>query len=148
MRKLVSRGMALAAGVAMSAAGGVTMVSAASPSSTASPSSSASSSTTSAHPGLRWLRRHRVAGEVVSDSSTGGSLNLGQLVIKEPDGTEITLTLASRTKAWKYQGHGTKPVAESPSSLPTREVVEVVGWDYRDHPVAVRILDLGFEAND
>ena len=154
MHKLMSRGMAIAVGMAMGASGGVTMVSAAglstsaTPSAAASASSSASPGATSAHPGLRWLRRHSASGEVVSDSSTGGNLNQGQIVIKEPDGTEITLNLASRTRAWKYQGHGVKPVAESPSSLPAGEVVAVVGRQYHDQPVAVRILDLGFQASD
>ncbi|MGH7643632.1 MAG: hypothetical protein ACRENX_11620 [Candidatus Dormibacteria bacterium] len=134
------RSIAVAAGVACATAAGLTVASAAgapSPSSTASPSAGSA---------LRPLRAPRVAGEVVSDTATGGSLGVGQLVLREPDGTQVTLNLASRTKAWKYQGFGVKPTSETPSALPSGEVVVAAGRNLHGSHVVVRILDLGFQA--
>ncbi|MGH7610587.1 MAG: hypothetical protein ACREN4_01060 [Candidatus Dormibacteria bacterium] len=149
MRKLYHHGLAVAAGLGVAAVGGVSAAAAASPAST--PTTSASPASGSAGATMhnrvdRFLRRHSAAGEVVSDSSSGGTLGQGVLVIKEPDGTEITLNLSSKTKAWKYQGHGTKPVSESPTSIAAGEVVVILGRNYQDHPVVGRILDLGFQA--
>jgi hypothetical protein len=139
MRKVINRSLAVAAGAICAAVAGVTVASAA----TSTPSPSASPTAGTAH---RLLRAPRVAGEVVSDSSSGGSLSAGQLVIKEPDGTQVTLSLASKTKAWKYQGFGIKPVSESPSGIASGEIVVVAGRNLLGTHVAVRILDLGFQA--
>ncbi|HVB13914.1 MAG TPA: hypothetical protein VNH38_04055 [Candidatus Dormibacteraeota bacterium] len=81
-----------------------------------------------------------------SDSSSGGALGQGQLVVTEPDGTKVTLSLASRTKAWKYQGLGVKLISESPASLSAGEIVAVAVRTRNGDHVAVRILDLGFRA--
>ncbi len=154
MRKICSRGLAAAVGLTAATALGLTAVSAASPSpgATVSPTSGSTSAgggspSPAHHPALRWLRRHSAAGEVVSDSSSGGTLSHGQLVIKEPNGTQLTLSLASKTKAWKYQGHGAKPIAESASGLPAGEVVVVLGRNYQGQAVVGRIIDLGFRAS-
>jgi hypothetical protein len=140
MGTLINRSVAIAAGMICATAGGLTVVSAAG---TPSPSPSSSTSAGSAH---RPLRAPRLAGEVVSDSATGGSLGVGQLVLTEPDGTRVTVNLASRTKAWKYQGFGVKPTSESPSTIPAGEIVVAAARKYQGNPVAVRILDLGFQA--
>lgn len=136
----INRGVAVAAGVICASVGGVTVASAAA---TPSPTASATPSSGTA---LRPLRAPRLAGEVVSDSATGGSLGAGQLVLTKPDGTRVTLNLANRTKAWKYQGFGVKPTAESPSAIAAGEIVVAGVRKYKGNPVAVRILDLGFQA--
>lgn len=137
---LVTRGLAVAAGLIFATAGGATVVSAAAtPSSPASPNAGAG-------PAHRPSRAPSVAGEVASDSSSGGTFGAGQLVLKEPDGTQVTIDLASQTKAWKYQGHGVKPTSESPSGIPTGEIVVARGRTLFSDHVAVRIMDLGFKA--
>jgi type IV secretory pathway protease TraF len=140
MRILVTRGLALTAALLITA-GGATVVSAATSSPSTSPTPNASS--THAH---RLFRLAKVAGKVVSDTSSGATAGAGQLVIKEPDGTSVTLNLASRTKAWKYQGHGVKPVSENPSMIATGEIVVVGVRSVAGSQIAVRILDLGFQA--
>ena len=93
MRRIVIRGLAVAAGLGFAVAGG-TAVFAATPSATPSASSSATSSPTASasaivnSPAILKFPRFRVVGEVVSDTSSGGSLGAGQLVLKEPDGTD------------------------------------------------------------
>ncbi|HEY6539046.1 MAG TPA: hypothetical protein VI138_08445 [Candidatus Dormibacteraeota bacterium] len=67
-------------------------------------------------------------------------------MIKEPDGTEVTVNLATRTKAWRYHGVGVRPTSESPSTLAVGEIVAVAGRSPGGAHVAVRILDLGFQA--
>lgn len=140
MSTLITRGVAIAAGAVMAIIGGVTVATAA-----GTPSPSASTPTAGArhHP---LIRGRRLAGEVVSDSSSGGALGAGQLLLKEPDGTQLTLTLATRTKAWHYHGVGVKPTSESPSSIPAGEIVVVGARLIKGNRVAVRILDLGFAA--
>ncbi|MGA7363166.1 MAG: hypothetical protein WBZ07_09535 [Candidatus Dormiibacterota bacterium] len=140
MGMLMKRIVAIAAGALCATAGGLIVVSAAG---TPAPNASASPSAGAA---LRPLRAPRLAGEVVSDSSSGGGLGAGQLVLTEPDGTQVTLNIASRTKAWKYQGFGVKPTSESPTAIPTGEIVVAAARKYKGNPVAVRILDLGFQA--
>lgn len=140
MASLMTRGLAVAAGLIFATAGGATVAAAAgTPTSgpTASPGSNAHH---------RLFRLPRLVGEVVSDSSSGGSQSAGQLVLKEPDGTTVTLGLATQTKAWKYHGFGVKPTSESPSAIPAGEVVVVAGRKVSGSPVAARILDLGFQA--
>ncbi len=141
MRRTLIRLLATGAAVATASAVGVVAVSAA----TSPPSSTPSSSAKPHHPGI--FRVPRVVGEVVSDSAGGGALGKGSLVIKEPDGTQVTLSLTATTKAWKYQGMGVKPVAETPSALPAGEVVVVAGRGLRSSKhLARHILDLGFQA--
>ncbi|MGC2192184.1 MAG: hypothetical protein WA751_07600 [Candidatus Dormiibacterota bacterium] len=140
MATLMNRSVAIAAGALFATVGGVVAASAAG---TATPSPSSS---TSAGTALRPLHAPRVAGEVVSDSSSGGQLGAGQLVLLEPDGIQLTLNLASRTKAGKYQGFRVKLTSESPSAIPAGEIVVVALRKYKGNPVAVRILDLGFQA--
>jgi hypothetical protein len=139
MRNPTSKVLAIGAGAVLSMVAGVTVASAA----TSTPTPSASPAAGQAH---RPLRAPRLAGEVVSDSSSGGSLSAGQLIIKEPDGTQVTLSLASKTKAWKYQGFGVKPTAESPTGIAAAEIVVVSARNVLGSHVAVRILDLGFQA--
>lgn len=140
MDRLTKRSVAVAAGVLCAMAGGITVASAAG---TPSPSASASPSAGTA----RHLHRPaRLAGEVVSDRGTGGALEAGQLVVQEPDGTRLTLSLATRTRAWKYQGSGVKPISESPSSISDGEIVVVAARNWAGNQVAARILDLGFQA--
>ncbi|MGC1185323.1 MAG: hypothetical protein WBA31_09265 [Candidatus Dormiibacterota bacterium] len=139
MRNITKQALAVAAGAVTATLVGVTVASAA----TGTPSASASPAAGRAH---HLLRAPRLAGEVVSDSSSGGSLSAGQLVIKEPDGTHVTLSLASKTKAWKYQGFGVRPISESPTSVAAGEIVVVAGRNLLGTHVAVRILDLGFQA--
>lgn len=120
---------------------GATAVSAA----TSTPSPAPNGATKTRHHG--HFRVPRVAGEVVSDSASGGTQGKGALVLKEPDGTQITLNLTAATRARRYQGAGVKPVSESATSLPAGEVVIVAGRGLRvqDH-LARHILDLGFKA--
>lgn len=140
------RRLALVGSVAaVGAAGGMVAVSAAtgSPSTPPGPSSAAHQRP---HPGI--FRMPKVAGKVVSDTSSGGLLHQGVLVIQEPDGTDLTLNLTSHTKAWRYQGVRVKPVSLSPSSVPAGTVVVVAGRGVNSsRHVALRILDLGFKAS-
>ena len=141
MKRTLIRWLATGAVAAAAAGVGVTAVSAA----TASPSTTPKSST--AHHRYGLFRLPKVAGEVVSDSATGGAAQKGVLVIKEPDGTQVTLNLLPHTHAWKYQGFGVKPVAESASSITPGEVVVVAGWGvHGKNHWARAILDLGFQA--
>ncbi|HUY09116.1 MAG TPA: hypothetical protein VMW80_06655 [Candidatus Dormibacteraeota bacterium] len=140
MGMFMKRSVAIAAGAICATAGGLIGVSAAG---TPTPDAPASPSAGSA---LRPLRAPRLAGAVVSDSSSGGALGAGQLVLTEPDGTQVTLNIAGRTKALKYQGFGVKPTSESPIAIPIGEIVVVAARKYKGNPVAVRILDLGFQA--
>ncbi len=140
MRNPTSKVLAIGAGAILSMVAGVTVATAA----TSTPTPSASPAAGQAH--HRPLRAPRLAGEVVSDSSSGGSLSAGQLIIKEPDGSQVTLSLASKTKAWKYQGFGVKPTAESPTGIAADEIVVVSARNVLGSHVAVRILDLGFQA--
>jgi hypothetical protein len=139
MRNTTTKVLAIGAGAILSMVAGVTVASAA----TSTPTASASPTAGQAH---RLLRAPRLAGEVVSDSSSGGSLSAGQLIIKEPDGTQVTLSLASKTKAWRYQGFGVKPTAESPTGISPGEIVVVSARNVLGSHVAIRILDLGFQA--
>lgn len=139
MRNITTRALAVTAGAVCATLCGVTAASAA----TATPSPSPSLNAGRAR---HLLRAPRLVGQVVSDSSSGGSLSAGQLVVKEPDGTQVTLSLASKTKAWKYQGSGAKPTAESPTSIAAGEIVVVAGRNLLGTHVAVRILDSGFKA--
>ena len=141
MKRTLIRWLATGAVAAAAAGVGVTAVSAA----TSSPSSTPGASTAHHRHGL--FRLPKVAGKVVSDSSTGGVASKGVLVIQEPDGTKVTLNLLPRSHAWKYQGSGVKPVAESASSLSPGEVVVVAGWGvHGKNHWARAILDLGFQA--
>ncbi len=141
MKRTLIRWLATGAVAAAAAGVGVTAVSAA----TSSPSSTPGTSTAHHRHGL--FRLPKVAGKVVSDSSTGGVAGKGVLVIQEPDGTQVTLNLLPHTHAWKYQGFGVKPVAESASSLSPGEIVVVVGRGVNSKNHWVRaILDLGFQA--
>ncbi len=143
MRRIVTRGLAAGAGLCLAAGLGLTAASAATP--TTSPS--ASSPTPSAGLGALLPRRLvRLAGEVVSDTASGGPLGHGQLVLKQPDGNQVTLVLAARTKAWRYQGLGESLTSEAPGSLSAGEVVGLSARSARGQRVAVRILDLGFTA--
>ncbi|MDA8396047.1 MAG: hypothetical protein M0T72_12590 [Candidatus Dormibacteraeota bacterium] len=141
MKRTLIRWLATGAVAAAAAGVGVTAVSAA----TSSPSSTPGTSTAHHRHGL--FRLPKVAGKVVSDSSTGGVAGKGVLVIQEPDGTQVTLNLLPHTHAWKYQGFGVKPVAESASSLSPGEIVVVVGRGVNSKNHWARtILDLGFQA--
>lgn len=131
MRTLLLGGLA-ATGICLAGATGAASVLAATPSSTPTAA------------GHRHLGR--VSGEVISDSSGGGALGAGQIVVKEPDGTQLTITLASRTKAFRYQGLGAGLVSESPGAIPTGEIVIVRGRNLLGQHLAIRILDLGFQA--
>ena len=152
MRRIIIRGLVLAAGLGVAAAAGATTVAAATPSATSSASSASSTPTPSTSsivnsPAIRKYPRFRAIGEVVSDTSSGGSLGAGQLVLKEPDGTDLTITLAHRTKGWRYHGLGVKPTSENPSTIPDGEIVVAVGRSLFDLHVALRVLDLGFAAS-
>jgi len=138
MRNITTRALAVTAGAICATLCGVTAASAA----TATPTPSASPAAGRAH----LLRAPRLVGQVVSDSSSGGSLSAGQLVVKEPDGTQVALSLTSKTKAWRYQGFGAKPTSESPTSIDAGEIVVVAGGNLLGTHVAVRILDSGFKA--
>ncbi|MGH7691496.1 MAG: hypothetical protein ACRENY_07860 [Candidatus Dormibacteria bacterium] len=92
------------------------------------------------------LRGQLVAGKVVGDSNSGGAAGVGQLVLQEPNGTQITLSLVKRSKAGKYAGQGTRPAAEIPSDIASGEIVVVRERTLQGKPVAARILDLGFQA--
>ncbi len=141
MKRTLIRWLATGAVAAAAAGVGVTAVSAA----TASPSTTPKSS--AAHHRYGLFRLPKVAGEVVSDSSTGGAAGKGVLVIKEPNGNEVTLNLLPKSHAWKYQGFGVKPMAETASSLPAGEIVVVAGWGvHGKNHWARAILDLGFQA--
>lgn len=131
MRTMLLGGLA-ASGVCLAAAVG------------ASSAFAATSSATPAAAGHRHLAR--LAGEVVSDSASGGALGAGQIVVKEPDGTQLTITLAARTKAFRYRGLGMGLVSESPGAIPTGEIVVVAGRNLLGQHLAIRILDLGFQA--
>jgi hypothetical protein len=152
MRRIVIRGLAVAAGLGFAVAGG-TAVFAATPSATPSASSSATSSPTASasaivnSPAILKFPRFRVVGEVVSDTSSGGSLGAGQLVLKEPDGTDVTITLAHRTKGWRYHGLGVKSTSENPGTIADGEIVVAGGRSVFDLHVALRVLDLGFAAS-
>jgi hypothetical protein len=131
MRKIFQLTLAVAAGAAAAATAGVVVASAATP--TPSPAA-----TRSAHRHL--LHLPRLVGEVVSDSAT-------TLVVKAPDGTTVTLSLTTRTRAWKYQGPGEKPVSESPATIPAGELVAVYGGRFKtEQPIARLVVDLGFQA--
>jgi hypothetical protein len=131
MRKIFQLTLAVAAGAAAAATAGVAVASAANP--TPSPAA-----TRSAH--RRLLHLPRLVGEVVSDSAT-------TLVVKAPDDTTVSLSLTTRTKAWKYQGPGEKPVSESPAAIPTGELVAVYGRRVKaEQPPARLVVDLGFQA--
>jgi hypothetical protein len=161
MRRIVIRGLAVAAGLGFAVAGGATAVFAATPSATPSASSSATSSPSSSasstptpsasaivnSPAILKFPHFRVVGEVVSDSSSGGPLGAGQLVLKEPDGTDVTITLAHRTKGWLYHGLGVKPTSENPGTIADGEIVVAGGRSVFDLHVALRVLDLGFAAS-
>ena len=141
MKRTLIRWLATGAVAAAAAGVGVTAVSAATSSHSTTPSAS------SAHHRHGLFRLPRVAGKVVSDSSTGGVAGKGVLVIQEPDGTKVTLNLLPHTHAWKYQGFGVKPLPESASSLQTGEIVVVVGRGvHSKNHWARAILDLGFQA--
>ncbi|HVC38753.1 MAG TPA: hypothetical protein VNH20_02105 [Candidatus Dormibacteraeota bacterium] len=137
MRKFMTRGLAVAVGAVAATGGGLAVASAA-----ATPAPNPSSS---AHPHLH--RGQRIAGEVTSDSSSGGAMKAGELVLKTPNGTSVTLTLANRTKAWLYHGPGDKPTSESASAIPQHEVIVAYGRTVKGNHVAFRILDLGFTAS-
>lgn len=143
MKRTLIHWMAIGAVAAAAAGVGVTAVSAA----TSHPSSTPAATAAAHHHHRGPLRLPRVAGKVVSDTSTGGVDGKGVLVIQEPDGTQVTLNLLPHSRAWKYRGYGVKPVAESASSLPPNEVVVVAGWGVhgKNHWARV-ILDLGFQA--
>ncbi|MFZ0168621.1 MAG: hypothetical protein WAL64_04245 [Candidatus Dormiibacterota bacterium] len=153
MRRIIIRGLVLAAGLGVAAAAGAPAVAAATPSATSSASGSASSTPTPSassivnSPAIRKYPRFRAIGEVVSDTSSGGSLGAGQLVLKEPDGTDLTITLAHRTKGWRYHGLGVKPTSENPGAIADGEIVVAVGRSLFDLHVALRVLDLGFAAS-
>ncbi|MGA7086680.1 MAG: hypothetical protein WA724_00900 [Candidatus Dormiibacterota bacterium] len=152
MRRIIIRGLVLAAGLGVAAAAGATTVAAATPSATSSASSASSTPTPSTSsivnsPAIRKYPRFRAIGEVVSDTSSGGSLGAGQLVLKEPDGTDLTITLAHRTKGWRYHGLGVKPTSENPGAIADGEIVVAVGRSLFDLHVALRVLDLGFAAS-
>jgi hypothetical protein len=141
MKRTLIRWLATGAVAAAAAGVGVTAVSAATSSPSTTPSASA------AHHRHGLFRLPKVAGKVVSDSTTGGAAGKGVLVIQEPDGTQVTLNLLPHTHAWKYQGFGVKPVAESASSLPPGEMVVVFGRGVNSKNHWARgILDLGFQA--
>ena len=140
MRKLYTTGLAVTAGALVAAVGGAMAVSAATSTSTPKPTAAKG-----AHHGL--FRLPKVVAEVVSDSSSGGADGKGQLVVKAPDGTTMTLSITPGTKAWKYVGPGKKPVSESATSLPANEVIVVAGRGlYGKNHLARHILDLGFQA--
>ncbi|MGC2295685.1 MAG: hypothetical protein WA695_03210 [Candidatus Dormiibacterota bacterium] len=152
MRRIIIRGLVLAAGLGVAAAAGATTVAAATSSATSSASSASSTPTPSTSsivnsPAIRKYPRFRAIGEVVSDTSSGGSLGAGQLVLKEPDGTDLTITLAHRTKGWRYHGLGVKPTSENPGAIADGEIVVAVGRSLFDLHVALRVLDLGFAAS-
>ena len=141
MKRNLIRWLATGAVAAAAAGVGVTAVSAATSTHSTTPSAS------SAHHRHGLFRLPRVAGKVVSDSSTGGVAGKGVLVIQEPDGTKVTLNLLPHTHAWKYQGFGVKPLPESASSLQPGEIVVVVGRGvHSKNHWARSILDLGFQA--
>ena len=157
MHRIVIRGLAVAAGVGLAVAGGATAVFAATPSAgssaSSSPSASASSTPTPSvsaivnSPAILKFPRFRAIGEVVSDTTSGGALGAGQLVLKEPDGTDLTITLAHRTKGWLYHGLGVKPTSEKPGTIADGEIVVAGGRSAFDLHVALRVLDLGFAAS-
>ncbi|MGB6772616.1 MAG: hypothetical protein WBF51_11545 [Candidatus Dormiibacterota bacterium] len=149
MRRIIIRGLVLAAGLGVAAAAGATTVAAATPSASSSASSTPTPSASSIvnSPSIRKYPRFRAIGEVVSDTSSGGSLGAGQLVLKEPDGTDLTITLAHRTKGWRYHGLGVKPTSENPSTIPDGEIVVAGGRSLFDLHAALRVLDLGFAAS-
>ncbi|MHB1713175.1 MAG: hypothetical protein ACYCV7_17610, partial [Acidimicrobiales bacterium] len=68
-----------------------------------------------------------VEGKVVTDSGSGGMFNQGQLVIAQPDGTNLTFSLSNQSHAFKTTGAGTAPVAESATGLPAGQIVVVRG---------------------
>lgn len=140
MATLMTRGLAAAAGLIFATAAGATVATAAS---TPSPTASATPGNGALH---RGFRLPHVAGVVVSDRSSGGSLNAGVLMLKEPGGTVLTLNLSPKTKAWQYQGLGVKPGTETASAIPQGEIVVVIGRKISGNLVAGRILDLGFKA--
>jgi len=142
MRKLYTTGLAVTAGAVVASVGGAMAVSAATSTSTPPPTAAKAKG---ARHGL--IRLPKVVAEVVSDSSTGGADGKGQLVVKAPNGTTMTLSITPGTKAWKYVGPGQKPVQESATSLPANEVVIVAGRGlYGKKHLARHILDLGFQA--
>ncbi len=138
MQPTLKRGLAV--GIAAGAALSCTGVALAAGQSTTTPPANAPKGHCACH------HLPRAAGMVVSDSATGGALNYGQMVIKEPDGAELTVNLTSRTKAKRYQGRGVKPVSESPGTIPANEVVILRGRLLRKTPLVGGILDLGFQA--
>ena len=143
MRKLYSRGIAVAAGAALASAGGAVAVSAATSS---HPSATAHKSNRAGAARRALLRLPHVIGEVVSDTSSGGSYGKGQITIKTPDGDQLTLSLTPKASAWKYQGPGTKPVKESASAIPAQEIVLVFGRGLHRHDLARHIVDMGYQA--
>jgi hypothetical protein len=143
MRKFYSRGLAVAAGAAVASVGGAVAVSAATSSPPAATPHSGAKAGAVRH---ALLRVPHVIGEVISDTSSGGHYNKGQITIKTPDGDQLTLSLTPKASAWKYQGPGTKPIKESASAIPDQEIVMVIGRGLHRHDLARHIVDLGYQA--
>jgi hypothetical protein len=128
--------------------GGAAAFAATGPASTpSSPGQSSTNPNSTPAPNSNAKPRHpHVLGKVVNVSSTGGLSNQGTITVAEPDGHQTTFSLTSSTKAWKYQGQGQKRVKESPTSIPTNEVI-VAGLRNQQGGVAARrIVDTGFKA--
>jgi hypothetical protein len=86
-------------------------------------------------------------GKVVSNSSNGGAFGQGQLVIAEPDGTQLTFSLSNKTRAVRIEGVGKPPVAENPTAIPAGEIVLVRGVQVeQDVAWAPLVVDSGFAA--
>lgn len=80
--------------------------------------------------GARWAKRHAreervVDGEVTAVSASGGVFGQGQLTVKQPDGTSVTVSLSDRSKAHRAVGVGKPATSEAPTKLPLGEVVTV-----------------------
>lgn len=71
--------------------------------------------------------RNGLVGKVVSDSSTGGALAQGQLVITLPDGSSFTFALTNRSQAFMVQGLGKPALKESAGAIAVGEVIIVRG---------------------
>ncbi len=90
--------------------------------------------------------RNRVAGKVLDLTTTGGSRGYGYLVLSQPNGSQLDIEFAARTKAFSYQGLGIKPSSESLGSIQTGEVVIAGTVVVQGTRYAARILDLGINA--
>lgn len=93
------------------------------------------------------VRRFGIVGKVTQVSGSGGMFGQGQLVVTESNGKSVTFSLSNLSHAWRVQGAGQPPTAESPTTLPVGELVvvrpaQVVKGQYW----AAVIADSGFKA--